>query len=73
MNNSNSEMTQKILEAIRHRCGQAVKFAESEVGNSPNWRTLRPRLLGVFGNSGLVSDVRRIMSESPPEVKGANQ
>lgn len=69
MSSSNSEKTQKLLDAVKHRCAFVLKIAEDEVGHAPQWRSLRGRLLGVFGESGLSRDVRRIMNDVPGDSK----
>ncbi|OGQ04173.1 MAG: hypothetical protein A2W61_07985 [Deltaproteobacteria bacterium RIFCSPLOWO2_01_44_7] len=54
---------QQIQEAI-HLCRSFVLDSiELEVGDKPNWKYLRSRLLRAFGDRGLENRIQQILTE----------
>jgi DUF1365 family protein len=56
------ERLKQLLTAINRQRSNIVTFAERLVGDSPEWESLRSRILSAFGDRGLERDVRQIMN-----------
>ena len=57
--------TQKIIEEIRRSRGFTLDVVELVLGDSPEWKMVRSRLLRVFGERGLEQRVVQILSDEP--------
>lgn len=54
--------TQKIIEEIRRSRGFTLDIVELVLGDSPDWKMVRSRLLKIFGERGLEQKILEIMS-----------
>lgn len=55
--------TQKIIEEIRRSRGFTLDVVELVIGDSPEWKMVRSRLLKIFGERGLEQRVHQILTE----------
>lgn len=55
--------TQKIIEEIRRSRGFTLDVVELVIGDSPEWKMVRSRLLKIFGERGLEQKILEIMSD----------
>lgn len=54
--------TQKIIEEIRRSRGFTLDIVELVLGDSPEWKMVRSRLLKIFGERGLEQKILQIMT-----------
>lgn len=60
-----------LMEAISRARAAILDTFELELGEASNWRTLRARVLRIFGERGLEGQIRAITSASSSEKRGA--
>ena len=51
----------RLLEVVDQYRSMILDPIQQELGNSPNWRFLRSRLLKALGDRGLVGRIREIL------------
>ncbi|MGE3758338.1 MAG: hypothetical protein AB7H97_11310 [Pseudobdellovibrionaceae bacterium] len=57
--------SKKIIEEIRRSRGFTLDIVELVLGDSPEWKMVRSRLLKIFGERGLEQRVLQIFSDEP--------
>jgi hypothetical protein len=62
-----SHQTERLLEMIAFYRGLVLDACEADMGNSPNWKFLRSRLLKLFGEKGMEQKVLQIMGFADQE------
>ena len=66
----NSHKQDQLVQAIRKARGETIYLLELVVGKSPQWTTLRSRVLRIFGDRGLEATAISLLEDRTTNGNG---